>query len=247
MIVNSKATGWEIFSHSAHGLLAGKIANELRKEYKDENWVATLTAIIEHDDRQLNFREKDYLTKIGTPQNFLDEKRKVKDVIKRSKRLLEQSREKSSWITILVIHHLQFLYKELANQKKSIAKFLSQLAVEKEKLSKINRFSKKYIETIYQIMVFADRCSLILTQDLIPTMNRKLEINTSINGDTYYIFQLQSGSITISPWIFEKDSFSLTCEYKLLTNSSFDNNASFKKSLQNSDTQIKKWEFSPSN
>ncbi len=51
MIVNLNNEGWEIFSHSSHGLLAGKIANELADTFKNENWVATLAAIIEHDDR----------------------------------------------------------------------------------------------------------------------------------------------------------------------------------------------------
>ena len=113
MIVNFNAEGWEIFSHSAHGLLAGKIADELKQDIKGRNWVATLTAIVEHDDRQLNFREKDYLTKIGTPQDFLDEDRNINEIIKRSRRLLEQARLKSSWVTILVMKHLEFLYHDL--------------------------------------------------------------------------------------------------------------------------------------
>ena len=34
MIVNKVNEGWEIFSHSSHGLLAGKIANEIEDQYK---------------------------------------------------------------------------------------------------------------------------------------------------------------------------------------------------------------------
>ncbi len=120
MIVNLKNEGWEIFSHSSHGLLAGKIANEIQDQYKSKNWVATLAAIIEHDDRQLDFNEKNYLTKIGTPKDFLLENRNVGEIVKRSKRLLHQAEEKSTWISMLIAHHLRFIYSEIAKELNKI-------------------------------------------------------------------------------------------------------------------------------
>ncbi len=111
MIVRQTKDGWVIFSHSSHGLLAGQIAYELADDFRSKNWVDTLTAIIEHDDRQLDFTEKNYLTKTGMPCDFLLENRTVSEIIKRSERLLYQAECKSTWVALLIIHHIRYLSK----------------------------------------------------------------------------------------------------------------------------------------
>lgn len=244
MIVNAKNEGWEIFSHSGHGLLAGKIANEIQDGYKNDNWVATLAAIIEHDDRQLNFGEKNYLTKTGAPRDFLLDTRSVSEIVKRSKRLLNQAEEKSTWIAMLIIQHLKFIYEEDAKEKKTIFNFLKELEKTQHQFIKEHGLTKAEVDAIYQVMVFADRCSLILCQDEIPTKNRALEINTSIDGKKFWIKEKESSEIQIEPWIFEKDSFTLSAEYKLLKKNSFSSNNEFKTLLKESPVQIKKWKLS---
>ncbi|WP_026915799.1 DUF3891 family protein [Christiangramia portivictoriae] len=243
MIVNSNAEGWEIFSHSAHGLLAGKIADHLKPEIKGRNWVATLTAIIEHDDRQLNFREKDYLTNIGTPQDFLDEDRNIHEIIKRSRRLLEQSRLKSSWVTILVMKHLEFLYKDLSAESKMIDRFMQEMGLEMKELMKVYKLSDQEVHALYQIMVFADRCSLILCQNGVPAKGRELEINTSIQNKKYTIYRNEHEEIFIDPWIFEEESFQLSCEYKMLEKASFSGNEQFEDCLRNTPISLRTWEL----
>jgi len=241
MIANPKNEGWEIFSHSSHGLLAGKIAHEMADKYKNKDWVATLAAIIEHDDRQLNFNEKDYLTEMGTPKDFQLEKRKASEIVKRSKRLMAQADEKSCLIAALIAHHLQFIYAEMAPENKKISEFLKELKEREKKYINNLKYTKKQIDRIYQVMVFADRCSLILCEDQIPAKNREIEINTSIDGETYWLNKKQSGEIQIRPWIFSKKSFSLTAEYKLLPQSSFKNNREFEEVLARSPVKIKTW------
>ncbi|WPY99803.1 DUF3891 family protein [Christiangramia sp. OXR-203] len=244
MIVNSNADGWEIFSHSAHGLLAGKIADQLKPDIKGRNWVATLTAIVEHDDRQLNFREKDYLTNIGTPQDFLDEDRNINEIIKRSRRLLEQAKLKSSWVTILVMKHLEFLYKDLSEESKMIHRFMNEIREEIKKLMKVNSMADQEVHDLYQIMVFADRCSLILCQNGVPAKNRELEINTSIQNTKYVISRNEADDIFIEPWIFEQDSFELSCEYKMLEKASFSGNKEFEDCLRNTPISLRHWKIS---
>ncbi|CAL66891.1 DUF3891 family protein [Christiangramia forsetii] len=243
MIVNSKNEGWEIFSHSSHGLLAGKIAHELTDTYKNENWVATLAAIIEHDDRQLDFEEKNYLTEMGTPRDFLLEKRNTHEIIKRSKRLLSQANEKSCWIAMLIAHHLQFIYKEMRGENKTVSKFLKELEQTEKNYLQDLQITQQEVETIYQVMVFADRCSLILCQDEVPEKNREIEINTSIAGKTYWLSRKKSGNIQVRPWVFAKRKFHVTAEYKLLTQSSFSSNNEFQDKFENSPVKIKTWQF----
>lgn len=243
MIVNTTNQGWEIFFHSAHGLLAGKIANRLNKKYKNDHWVATLAAIIEHDDRQLNFGEKNYLTEIGTPKDFLQDNRNSNEILKRSKRLLEESDKKSRLISILIIHHLQFIHEEIAKDNKSIMNFLKKLELQKQSYMKIYNIHNKEIDKIYQTMVFADRSSLILCQNALPTKNRKLEINKSIDGKTYFITVNEQNEINIDPWIFQQSEFKLSAEYKLLEKSSFSSNKQFETFLKKTPIKIREWKF----
>lgn len=244
MIVNLKNEGWEIFSHASHGLLAGKIANEIQDKYKGKNWVATLAAIIEHDDRQLNFKEKNYLTQIGTPRDFLLENRNVREIVKHSKRLLQQAEEKSTWIAMLIAHHLRFINLEIAKEKKTIANFLKELEKVELQYIKSQNLTEKEVDEIYQILVFADRCSLILCQSALPTKNRLLEVNTSISGKTFWIKSDESFNIQLQPWIFKKNSFTVTAEYKLLENNSFSSNKEFENLLSESPIKFKSWKFS---
>tara|TARA_R100000935_G_C2770810_1_gene137576 strand:- start:53 stop:790 length:738 start_codon:yes stop_codon:yes gene_type:complete len=243
MIVNLKNEGWEIFSHSSHGLLAGKIANEIQDKYKSKNWVATLAAIIEHDDRQLDFDEKNYLTKLGTPKDFLLENRNVTEIVKRSERLLRQAEEKSTWIAMLIAHHLRFIYSDMAKEKKTISDFLIKLEDKESHYIKSQNLTEKEVDEIYQIVVFADRCSLILCQNAIPTKNRSLEINTSINNKTFWIRQDETLNIKVEPWIFEKENFTVNAEYKLLENNSFSSNNEFQMLLSESPIRFKSWNF----
>tara|TARA_B100001063_G_C16397393_1_gene373167 strand:- start:199 stop:534 length:336 start_codon:yes stop_codon:yes gene_type:complete len=104
--------------------------------------------------------------------------------------------------------------------------------------------SKQEVDKIYQIFVFADRCSLILCQDRLPEKNREIEINTSISGKTYWLSKKQSGDMHIRPWIFAKKTFNLSTEYRLLTQSSFNDNNDFENELDKSPVKIKTWKFS---
>ncbi|MEO2062143.1 MAG: DUF3891 family protein [Christiangramia sp.] len=241
MIVNQVNEGWEIFSHSSHGLLAGKIANEIEDQYKCNNWAATLTAIIEHDDRQLHFSEKNYLTDLGTPRDFLLEKRKVGEITERSNRLLRQAEDKSIWVAMLIIHHLQFIYKDVAKEKKTLATYLDTLESKKRTYMKCYGLTQTDVQKMYQLMVFADRCSLILCQNAIPAMQRSLEINHSINNKTYWIREKENGTVQIDPWIFKNEQFSVTAEYKLLAQPSFGSNKEFESLLNKSDVKIREW------
>jgi hypothetical protein len=55
MIVTVHSDCLEVITHYAHGLQAGQIALNLKDEFRPPYWLETLTAIIEHDDEQINF------------------------------------------------------------------------------------------------------------------------------------------------------------------------------------------------
>lgn len=109
MIVRKSSKGLHIVYQAAHGLLAGKIAQELKLDYRTDPWLDTLIAIIEHDDHQLDFEEKKYLSDLGIPLDFAENQISIEKILERAERVIGQAKSKSIWTAMLVSFHLDFL------------------------------------------------------------------------------------------------------------------------------------------
>ena len=244
MIVNTSVAGLHIILHEAHGLLAGKIANEIAETYRPIHWFETLTAVCEHDDRQLDFAEKDYLSDIGVPMDFTEERTSVHEVMERMKRVLKSAANKSMWVRLLISYHLEFIYSSLADDSKQIREFLKK--EEKIRLDSLEKFkiSDKKAREYYEFLRFCDRLSLILCNDETPDCNRVLEINTSINGERYFITRTEDDALIITPWIFSVSEFELTVEERVLTEIKFSSSKKFEKALMAAEVQEKRWTIS---
>ncbi len=231
MIVKHHSEGWEIISHYAHGLLAGKIASQLSKDLMPEHWVDVLTAIVEHDDHLLNFEEQDYLTKNGTPKDFTMESNKNREALEHAQRVYANAMQKSQLVALLVGRHLEFLNEDLAEDFKPMEQFLEDIDALRAQQRKLYGLLRKDEDNLYDIMLFSDRCSLILCQDKIPEVGRKLEINNTIRNKTYFIYQDNTEKITVEPWPFEHDKIKLDFEYRIIPQATFKNNQELKKLL----------------
>ena len=174
MIVNKSIVGLHIILHESHGLLAGKIANEIKEAYRPICWFETLIAISEHDDRQLDLNEKEYLSELGVPMDFTEESYRVDEVVERMQRILRTSENKSQWIKLLISYHLEFIYGPLKNKSKRISAFFQQQTSERKTILDHYGLSNKKAMEYYEFLRFCDRLSLILCKDETPTMERKL-------------------------------------------------------------------------
>ncbi|MDT7827587.1 DUF3891 family protein [Pricia sp. S334] len=224
MIVVHRKTGWKIISHYTHGLFAGKLAEQLKLDFRPEQWLDTLTAIIEHDDYLLDFGEQDYLTEIGMPLDYRMAGETDEEAYEHAERVYRNATQKSQFTAMLVGHHLDFLYSELAEAYKPLKKFLKNVREERVKQRNLYGLDKEAASTVYDLMRFCDRCSLILCQDQVPTLGRKLEINAALGDIPHFISKGGEDSISVSPWPFEKQKFSLNFEYRLLLKSDFKDN-----------------------
>lgn len=241
MIVNKSIRGLHIIFHEAHGLLAGKIANKIAAEYRPIHWFETLIAVCEHDDRQLNFNEKDYLSDIGVPLDFTEERSSVKDVMVRMQRILKSAENKSLWVKLLISYHLEFIYSPLKADSKQITEFLANEEKERLNILKLFNISDKRARNYYEFLRFCDRLSLILCKDEAPDANRLLEINTSINGKTYFIKKTENDELIITPWIFSSTEFKLSVEERILKETQFSSSKQFETILMKAIPHFKKW------
>lgn len=241
MIVTTSIRGLHIIFQEAHGLLAGKIANEIAMEFRPINWFETLIAVCEHDDRQLDFQQKNYFSEIGVPLDFTEEKENINDILKRMQRILDSAEKKSLWIKLLISYHLEFIYTHLRKTSKRIDHFFkNEEEVRKELLNRFSISDEKARE-YYEFLRFCDRLSLILCKEEAPDDDRLLEINTSINGDTYFIKKTENNELTIIPWIFKSSKFELNIEQRILKETQFNSAAKFENALLDSELELKKW------
>lgn len=243
MIVNKSLVGLHIIFHEAHGLLAGKIANEIDYKFRPIHWFETLIAICEHDDRQLNFAEKNYLSDIGVPLDFTEEKFTVHDVMERMHRILHSAENKSMWIKLLISYHLEFIYSDVSAKSKRITSFLKEQAKVRQDILNDYKISDKTARGYYEFLRFCDRLSLILCNDETPERGRLLEINTSIEGKTYFIKKSNTDELIISPWIFIKDALELDIEERVLRETQFASNLQFEEVLMSTKPQKKTWKL----
>lgn len=241
MIVNKSIVGIHIIFHEAHGLLAGKIANEIALQHRPIHWFETLIAVCEHDDRQLNFNEKNYLSEIGVPLDFTEEKFTIQDVMIRMHRVLNSASIKSLWVKLLISYHLEFIYAHLTKRSKRINVFFMEQEQVRKTILKEFKISDKKARTYYEFLRFCDRLSLILCKDEVPEGGRLLEINTSIAGKTYFIKKTKNDELIISPWIFSADHFELSIEERILRETQFTSSTQFEAILMNSLPKFKKW------
>lgn len=241
MIVRKSVHGLHIILHSAHGLLAGKIASQIKHNLRSINWLETVISICEHDDRQLNFKEKDYLSKLGVPLDFTENSDSTAEIVKRMERVIRLAKNKSSWIRLMISYHLEFLYSDLKTKSKKIDFFLKNEENERKLIHNLYNISDIKGREIYQILLFSDRLSLILCKDETPSVGRFLEINKTINNKHYVIERREDDKLTVNPWIFEKDEFELQIEERLIEQVTFKSSKEFEKILMNTSPTLLSW------
>jgi len=241
MIVKHNEKGWEIISHYAHGLLSGKIASQLKQKWMPEHWVDVLTGIIEHDDHLLDFEEQDYLTENGTPRDFTMEGGSDGETLEHAKRVFANAMQKSQMVALLTGRHLAFLYDSLAKEYAPMKKFLKGLDGLRKAQRKLYGLDQKDEDHLYDLMLFSDRLSLILCQDKIPEVGRKVEINKTIKNRRYFIKGSDTGSLNVEPWPFEQDTFQLDFEYRILDRPTFKDNEELKHVLDNSKVKMRSY------
>ncbi len=243
MIVKQHLKGWEIISHYTHGLLAGKIAMQLKNSLRCDYWEDILTAIIEHDDHLLDFDEKNYLTDMCTPLDFMLEKRTDDAACEHAERVYKTSLQKSQLVALMIGRHLEFLYWDQKENHSGFRSFFRMILKDRTAQAELYGWTKKKIESSYELMRFCDRCSLILCQGLVPAAGRRLEINRTIKKKTYFISEREE-LFRIEPWPFEKGSFQLQYETRLLEQPTFTDNTELSKAISNASVSLKKLKLS---
>ncbi len=215
MIVRSVAAGWEVIFQSAHALLAGQIASQLKPLNQIDHWAETLAAIVDHDDHKEEFGRNLYLTEAGAPKDFTQFRYTARERYLEVKRRIEHGYRKHRWIGLLATRHAEELYREV-----KVSKALNELLQnEKQKRTALLhelQTNAEALETAYSVMQWCDRLSLIFCQGEVPAMHRRLEIAPLSGNRSYELWKTDDKTVVIQPWPFLTNTVKVHVEVRTL-------------------------------
>ncbi len=239
MIVNLVQDGWEVIYHRAHALLAAQIAGHWNRANAPERLYETLAAISHHDDLEREW-EGNELTKAGAPLDFTLSR---DDAIEPLQEHINQARYRGRWVTLLTSKHICFLSQDRWGTSPEWDAFLNEQLHNQVQWREALGISKEDAERAYQFMRWCDRLSLILAQKQIPDAGRALEITSGIDGQRYDVRQMSDGKLTVEPWPFEDNQFTVNVEACRLTELKYNTNAELVEALQTAPVKVLEWTF----
>jgi hypothetical protein len=237
MIVNLQSDGWEIIYHRAHALLAAQIAGHWDVSKDTYRLYETIAAIAHHDHLEKEW-EGDQLTEAGAPLDFtLKKETPIEKLSQHADEALYQGR----WVAMLISMHLCFLNQGKEKDNPKMAQFLDEQRQRQTHWQTELDITKEEAEKAYAFMRWCDRLSLILSQRQIPVGGRQLEITDGPDGNGYSIYELDSGDLTVTPWPFSCDKFTVMVDACYLSQLKFTSNSALTKALGEAPRKTLSW------
>lgn len=239
MIANLIETGWEVIYHRAHALLAAQIAGHWHSKDRPERLIETVAAISHHDDLEREW-EGNHLTEAGAPLDFTLDK---KTSIKKLRELTTNAQYRGRWVALLISMHVSFLNEGKRGESTELDNFLDEQKENQKKWIAELGITQKEANKAYAFMQWCDRLSLILCNHNLPAGERWLEISVGPDGKRYDVMQRSDGFVTVQPWPFEEEKFTVNVEACCLSQIKFDSNEELTKALQQAPIKTLEWAF----
>jgi hypothetical protein len=239
MIVNSTQEGWEVIYHRAHALLAAQIAGQWRRKDAPVRLYETIAAISHHDDLEKEW-EENQLTEAGAPLDFsLDSSTHLDKMIRHTQNALYRGR----WVALLTSMHMSYLNEGRRGESADLDRFLDEQQERQKRWIGALEVTEDEAKSAYAFFQWCDRLSLILCQHDIPIGERALEIGKGPDGKRYDILKQSDGILTVLPWCFQEEEFTVNVESIQLTQLKFNSNDELVEALQQSPVKTLEWTF----
>ncbi|WP_295771309.1 DUF3891 family protein [uncultured Mucilaginibacter sp.] len=238
MIVNYTVGGWEIITQRAHGLLAASLASNWSKNVQSHRWIETLIAIAEHDDAQLEMEQANLLTPQGGPVDFAMRGMELSHC----RETMTRACSKSIYIALLCSYHLNFLCNDNNNDADLKAFLNEQKALRKKWLEQLG-MTNSDLQHDYRLFEWCDALSLLLCTQKCQPEGRSLDVSKGPDGNLHKLKAIDSEYLTIEPWPFEQDQFTVQCEARTIEQLAFKNDEEFKRRFNGCIPELRTWKF----
>ncbi|MEH2031464.1 MAG: DUF3891 family protein [Nostoc sp.] len=243
MIVNATPNGWAIIYHRAHALLAAQLAGQWRRQDSPVRLYETITAISHHDDLEKEW-EEDILTEAGAPKDFtLSTNKDIEIGVNKLAELAKNALYRGRWVALLISMHISRLNEPQRGQSSKMDNFLDEQLQNQQRWRLELGIEKKEVDAAYAFMQWCDRLSLILCQQELPADERFLEISNGPDGQRYDIKQHRDHLVTVKPWPFQEEKFTVNVEACDIFQVKFESNAELSQALQKAPISVLKWTF----
>ena len=243
MIVKATTYGWKIIYHRAHALLAAQLAGQWRHQDVPVRLYETLAAISHHDDLEKEW-EEDILTEAGAPKDFtLNSDTDADAGVEKLAELAKNALYRGRWVALLISMHISRLNEPNRGKSSKLDKVLDEQLQNQQRWRKELGIKKEEVDAAYVFMQWCDRLSLILCQQELPDDERFLEISKGPNGERYDIMQHRDQLVTVKPWPFQEEQFTVNVEACNLSQVKFESNAELTQALQSAPINVLEWTF----
>jgi hypothetical protein len=157
--------------------------------------------------------------------------------------MAKNARYRGRWVALLISKHMSFLNEGKRGESEEMDRFLDEQLENQEQWRKELKLTKKDVEDAYAFMQMFDRLSLILCQQHLPVGERALEIAKGPDGQRYDVVQLKDGKVTVKPWPFEEEPFTVNVEACYLEQVTFKDDAELTQALQKAQIKPLEWTF----
>lgn len=239
MIVNYKETGWEVVTQRAHGIVAAQVAMHWKAKERPTRWLETLLAIAEHDDAEVELDGENLITDTGGPLNF---SMKLFD-LEHCEKLAMLTITKSRYIALLASMHMDFLHRGEEKDNSEARRFLEHQRALQAQWREALGIDKKEAERIYYLLEWCDAFSLLLCRQQVQPEKRGIEISTGPDGIVYQLFEVEEGVLTVEPWPFESNTFSVAFESREIQQLKFESSSEFRSAFIHAPVKETVWKL----
>ncbi|MGL4611817.1 MAG: DUF3891 family protein [Trueperaceae bacterium] len=244
MIVMMANEGWDVIHQPAHALLASKLAMHWSHHERSSFFPELLMAIAQHDNQQRGLDGDIYLTASGAPKGFTVSKGESDiDSLEQPREVIHQACYQGQYLALLTAMHVQTLYAAKRQSSKALDKFLAEVKNLQKQWRKSLGLSVKDAKADYALMLWCDRCSLILCQDEIPSAGRRLEVQRGPRGTQHFLFQREDKSLGVEDWPFQEEEFTVNVEVHHLKGLRFESKTVLREALREAKVLFKTWTF----
>lgn len=242
MIANPTPDGWEILYQPAHALLSAQIAGYWRAAARPPRWDETLVAVAQHDNGWKEWEELPRLTEAGAPVNFTE--MALPDAIEQWHRGVARGYHQSSWVGLLISIHGTALYEVHRGKSEALDRFLDEQHAQQKRWIDVLGASEEEIRAAYAMVRWTDWFSLVLGWRRVPADGTPVDVGEGPDGISYAIRQRPDDTLTVEPWPFDPDSFTLTTEARHVAHHTFADSAALAAALAAARPAILTWRFS---
>jgi hypothetical protein len=97
---------------------------------------------------------------------------------------------------------------------------------------------------IYYLLEWCDAFSLLLCRQQVQPESRSIEISTGPDGFVYNLHQVEDGKLTVDPWPFEPNNFTVSYDSRNIRQLKFDTAAEFRNAFRNAPVKENVWQVS---